>query len=81
MLSPHIGETGGGVSGAFDGNGGGLHEAVRALERKMIRTALEHFSGNRTRAAAALGITRQGLLKKMKRYCEPADGTGAGKNI
>jgi DNA-binding protein Fis len=28
---------------------------------------LRRFAGNRTRAAAELGITRQGLLKKLKR--------------
>lgn len=41
--------------------------AVAGLERKMIAAALEKSAGNRTRAAKALGITRQGLLKKIKR--------------
>ena len=44
-----------------------LPEAVMRLERKMIIRALEGFGGNRTRTAKALGITRQGLLKKLKR--------------
>lgn len=44
-----------------------LPEAVMKLERKMIVRALEGFGGNRTHTAKALGITRQGLLKKLKR--------------
>ena len=42
--------------------------AVRRLETGMIEEALDRFDNNRTRAAAHLGITRQGLLKKLKRY-------------
>jgi DNA-binding NtrC family response regulator len=45
-----------------------LPEAVRRLEMGMIEEALERFDGNRTRAAGHLGITRQGLLKKLRRY-------------
>jgi DNA-binding NtrC family response regulator len=44
-----------------------LPEAVMRLEKKMIIRAIEGFGGNRTRTAKALGITRQGLLKKLKR--------------
>ena len=46
---------------------GTMPEAVIRLERKMIERALTGFGGNRTRSAKALGITRQGLLKKLKR--------------
>ena len=46
---------------------GTMPEAVSRLERKMIERALAGFRGNRTRTAKALGITRQGLLKKLKR--------------
>jgi DNA-binding NtrC family response regulator len=45
-----------------------LNQAVRRLESGMIKRALDRFGGNRTRAARHLGITRQGLLKKLKRY-------------
>jgi transcriptional regulator with PAS, ATPase and Fis domain len=67
MLSSHIGEI------QYEDDAGdtevrGIPGAVRKLEREMIREALRRFAGNRTRAAAELGITRQGLLKKMKRY-------------
>lgn len=44
-----------------------LPAAVNRLELKMIEKTLKRFSGNRTRSAEMLGITRQGLLKKMKR--------------
>jgi DNA-binding NtrC family response regulator len=42
------------------------------LEKAMIADALRRFAGNRTRAAGELGITRQGLLKKLKRYGKSA---------
>jgi DNA-binding NtrC family response regulator len=45
-----------------------LPAAVVRLERRMIADALRRHGGNRTRAAAALGITRQGLWKKIRRY-------------
>jgi DNA-binding protein Fis len=38
------------------------------VERDMIENALRHFGGNRTRAAAALGISRRTLQIKLKRY-------------
>jgi DNA-binding NtrC family response regulator len=66
MLSPHIDESDDESAGA-DATGT-LPEAVRRLERAMIRDALRRFAGNRTRAAGELGITRQGLLKKLKRH-------------
>jgi transcriptional regulator with GAF, ATPase, and Fis domain len=43
---------------------------VRELERAMIREALERSGGNRAKAAEMLGITRQGLHKKLKRYAK-----------
>jgi DNA-binding NtrC family response regulator len=53
---------------------GTMPEAVSRLERKMIERALTGFGGNRTRTAKALGITRQGLLKKLKRMNIDPDG-------
>jgi transcriptional regulator with GAF, ATPase, and Fis domain len=41
---------------------------VKSLEIKLIEKALADSNGNRVKAAEALGITRQGLHKKMKRY-------------
>ncbi|QUW03021.1 sigma 54-interacting transcriptional regulator [Chloracidobacterium validum] len=45
-----------------------LSEAVEALERKMISRALERHHGNVTHAARELGLTRQGLILKRRRY-------------
>lgn len=45
-----------------------LPEKVEALERREIEASLARLHGNRTRAAAELGLSRQGLLKKMGRY-------------
>lgn len=45
-----------------------LPDQVKSLEVRLIRQALKETDGNRTRAAELLGITRQGLQKKIKRY-------------
>jgi len=44
-----------------------LRDAVDELERKLVVEALEATAGNRTHAAARLGLSRVGLRKKMKR--------------
>jgi transcriptional regulator with PAS, ATPase and Fis domain len=44
---------------------------VKTLEEseiEMVRRALEQTGGNRTKAAELLGITRRGLIYKLKRY-------------
>ncbi len=45
-----------------------LPDAVRSLERKMIAAALERHRGNKTRAAAELGISRRNLIRLVQRY-------------
>ena len=45
-----------------------LPEAVEELERRMIVEALRRRSGNISRAARDLGITRRGLQLKLTRY-------------
>jgi len=45
-----------------------LKEAMEELERKMIQDAMEAFDWNQTQAAKELGISRQGLIQKLKRY-------------
>ena len=45
-----------------------LPEAVEELERSMIAGALRRHSGNVSRAARDLGITRRGLQLKLGRY-------------
>ncbi len=46
----------------------GLHAETRALEERRLREALERTRGNKSRAARVLGLSRQGLLKKLRRY-------------
>jgi DNA-binding protein Fis len=43
-------------------------EAVEDLEKGMILEAMDACRNNQLRAAAKLGLSRQGLIKKMKRY-------------
>ncbi|MEE8109853.1 MAG: sigma 54-interacting transcriptional regulator, partial [bacterium] len=47
---------------------GTLRETVEELEKRMLTQALGISNGNRTQAAAALGLSRLGLLKKIRRY-------------
>ena len=50
------------------GTARGLHAETRALEERRLREALDRAHGNKTRAARSLGLSRQGLLKKLRRY-------------
>ena len=44
-----------------------INEVIEAIEHRMIEEALAKSSGNKAKAAQALGLSRQGLLKKIKR--------------
>jgi two-component system response regulator AtoC len=44
-----------------------LYDAVEGLERRMIQEALTASGGNKLKAAQALGLSRQGLFKKLKK--------------
>jgi len=44
-----------------------LDEARRTFEERFVRAALARTGGHRGRAAAELGVTRQGLTKLMSR--------------
>lgn len=46
----------------------GLHAETRALELRRLREALARTRGNKTQAARALGLSRQGFLQKLKRH-------------
>jgi transcriptional regulator with GAF, ATPase, and Fis domain len=52
---------------AFRATGHGLRARVDALESELVRDALARTSGNQTRAAELLGLSRFGLQKMMKR--------------
>jgi DNA-binding NtrC family response regulator len=45
-----------------------LREAVKELERKLIREALEKTRGNITRAAKLLDVSYKNLYDKIKEY-------------
>ena len=45
-----------------------LKEALEDLERKMIAETMERLDWNQSHAARELGISRQGLIQKLKRY-------------
>ncbi|HEY9043680.1 MAG TPA: sigma-54 dependent transcriptional regulator [Rheinheimera sp.] len=45
-----------------------LDEAVQALEIRLIKQAMQQSGGNKSKAARLLGLSRQGLLKKIDRY-------------
>jgi DNA-binding NtrC family response regulator len=45
-----------------------LREAVQRIEALFIRRALDDHGGRRAATARSLGITREGLYTKMKRY-------------
>ncbi len=45
-----------------------LREMVSDFEKRVIAQSLERHGGNRSRAAREMGITRQGLSVKIKKY-------------
>ena len=47
---------------------GKMKEVIAQVEREMIAQALQQHGGNRTRAAADLGVSRWGLVQKIKGY-------------
>jgi transcriptional regulator with GAF, ATPase, and Fis domain len=72
---------------ALDLEPGDIKEVVADLteraERQLIRAALKKTGDNKAKAAQLLGLTREGLRKKMIRYAmstggEPGDGDGGG---
>ena len=68
-LSPHVGGDETSASSADDNPDNlTLRPRVERLERSLLREALGRHSGNQTRAAEALGLSRFGLQKKLKRY-------------
>lgn len=74
MINPQdlsIGSAGRGAQrnqGRLSLQDGGLQEQVEVLERALVALALKECAGNRTHAAEALGLSRQGLLNKIERY-------------
>ena len=52
----------------------GLHAETRALEERRLRETLERTRWNKSSSARSLGLSRQGLLKKLRRYGLAAEG-------
>ncbi|MFH2006788.1 MAG: sigma 54-interacting transcriptional regulator [bacterium] len=66
-LSPRIRQ----VEGIVDRIGprrGTLKEMMEQVERYLLREALREHDGNKTRTATTLGITREGLHKKLAKF-------------
>lgn len=49
-------------------NKGSLKQMVASLERSILSETLKNHGGNKTKVAKALGLSRNGLMKKIKRY-------------
>ena len=77
-MSEHMFMPAGSISPGFTSNDTGgpvfMSDAVEALERKMIIETLRLHSGNVSRTARDLGITRRGLQLKLNRYGINATG-------
>ena len=54
--------------GPADLQGRSLPQAVAELEQRMIRETLSACRFNQVQTAKRLGLSRQGLIKKIKRY-------------
>jgi transcriptional regulator with PAS, ATPase and Fis domain len=67
------------LTGPGAGAAAGLHAETRALEERRLREALDRTRGNKSQAARVLGLSRQGLLKKLRRYgLTPAESAALG---
>ncbi len=68
LLPEHLTVGEGAIAVAVRQGGGMLPAAIEILERQMISEALQAHNSNRTETAEALGITRQTLISKIKKY-------------
>jgi two-component system NtrC family response regulator len=68
LLYPSIGAYAAPAIGTTPDSDATLDEQVRALEIRLIQKALATTQENRTQAAKQLGLSRQGLIKKIERY-------------
>ena len=62
------GHAGARLGGPHLPEGRSLRDLVEELEVRVVREVLDRERGNITRAAEALGLSRLGLRKKMRRY-------------
>ena len=74
-LSPRIRES---ASGEGRPPAGSLRDRVAYFERRIICETLERYSWNKTETARCLGLTRQGLHRKVRKLGIRRDGAEAG---
>ncbi len=67
-LAEGIRTTGDSSSSERSRGGATLKDAVEELEVRLIADTLRRCRGNQLQAAKNLGLSRQGLIKKVKRY-------------
>ena len=67
-LSPHVRASADATAMIDERDGMRLRPRVERLERALIREAMTKHDGNQTKAAKALGLSRFGLQKKIRRY-------------
>lgn len=73
---PKLAEISSSATGLTDQSGNVLK--LDALEKQAIKAALKQTSGNRTQAAAALGISIRTLRNKLQEYREAGDPIDMG---
>ncbi len=66
--APPVPEATAAAAEAVPAAAGGAVATLEEAEIELIRRALAETGGNRTRTAARLGISRRGLINKIKRY-------------
>ncbi|MCA9532670.1 MAG: sigma 54-interacting transcriptional regulator [Myxococcales bacterium] len=66
-LSSRIGKVEGATLRALPA-GGTLKDMMDEVERAILRTALEEHDNNKSATAKTLGITREGLHKKLRKF-------------
>jgi len=67
LMAPHLRQAEG-VLDRIAPKKGPLKDMMDEVERFLILQCLREHDGNKTRAAEALGITREGLHKKLARF-------------
>ena len=68
LLSDHIRAASAPAAGRSASPSGSLKDIVRQVEVEAIRQAIAEAGGNKRKAAEMLGLTREGLRKKMLNY-------------
>jgi transcriptional regulator with PAS, ATPase and Fis domain len=68
LLSEEVRGMGEPIRDELPGSDGTLKGRMEQVERRFLEEALGQNNWNQTRTAEVLGLTRQGLIKKLQRY-------------